>query len=609
MPRRVTADSAGNVYFSASNSVFRLASNGTLTLVAGNSRAGFSGDGGPAVNAQLNTPQGLALDAAGNLYIADSQNNRVRIVTRDGIINTFAGNGQTSFGGGPGSFNDGGPATNALLHLPMGVAVDKSGNVYIADTGDNIIRKVTTDGIINTFAGDSYPGLLRQDDGTAVDSEFNKPSDVAVDSSGNIYVADTTNAVDPQDRARIGTSAPSRATGAAGFHGRQRGDAKSATIIAPMALAFDSAPATSTSRRTATAASARWIPRASSRPSPAPGSPASRRRQRPDQSTVQLPDRRRRRRLRQSLRRRLAEPAHPQNRVEQRQHRRRERRPRATRAITARRSSPVERAAGRRGGRRRQRLYRRYGEQRVRKVATNGTITNVAGNGSAGSGDSSAATSAQLNSPQAVAVDAAGNVYIADTAERPRRAKSPAARHGVSTLGAAATSSTPRPASPSDAAGNVYVADLSRNVVRKIGAGGAITTVAGTGNAGLPGDGGPAASAHAESAARRRGRCRRQRLHRRHRQQPHPQGHPQRQRSPPFAGNGLPGFSRRRRPRAQRADRQPGQPRRRRVRQRLLQRRHARPQSVSPPGFIATIAGNGTPGYSGDGGAAPQRPS
>src|SRR4051812_19813482 len=94
VPARVTTDSSGAIYFSASNAVFRM-SNGTLTLVAGNSRPGFSGDGGPAVRAQLNAPQGLALDAAGNLYIADSLNNRVRIVSKDGVIKTFAGNGQT----------------------------------------------------------------------------------------------------------------------------------------------------------------------------------------------------------------------------------------------------------------------------------------------------------------------------------------------------------------------------------------------------------------------------------------------------------------------------------------------------------------------------------
>src|SRR4051812_11471915 len=238
VPRRVTTDAGGNVYFSASNSVFRLATNGTLTLVAGNSRAGFSGDGGPAVNAQLNAPQGLAVDAAGNLYIADSQNNRIRLVTRDGVIQTFAGTGQPSFGGGPGSFNDGGPATNAYMHLPMGVAVDKAGNVYIADTGDNIIRKVTTDGIINTIAGDSYPGFFDKEGGTAINSEFHKPSDVALDSAGNIYVADTTNQVVRKITPDFGGISTYAGTGAASFTG-DSGAATAATMIAPMALAFD----------------------------------------------------------------------------------------------------------------------------------------------------------------------------------------------------------------------------------------------------------------------------------------------------------------------------------------------------------------------------------
>ena len=148
-PRKL-AISGGNLYFSSGNSVFKIDGSGTLTLVAGNSRAGFSGDGGPAVNAQLNAPQGLALDSAGNLYIADSLNNRVRMVNTTGVITTFAGNGTVN---PPGFWGDGGPATNASLHLPTGVAVDSAGNVYIADTGDNTIREVTTDGIINIFAG------------------------------------------------------------------------------------------------------------------------------------------------------------------------------------------------------------------------------------------------------------------------------------------------------------------------------------------------------------------------------------------------------------------------------------------------------------------------
>src|SRR5215510_8375233 len=111
VPHRVMA-SGNTIYFSAGNSVFRMDAGGTMTLVAGNSRAGFSGDGGPAVNAQLNSPQGMALDAAGNLYIADSSNNRVRKVDTNGIITTFAGNGGEA---APGFWGDGGPATSAQI--------------------------------------------------------------------------------------------------------------------------------------------------------------------------------------------------------------------------------------------------------------------------------------------------------------------------------------------------------------------------------------------------------------------------------------------------------------------------------------------------------------
>src|SRR5438105_3237730 len=143
-PRKV-AVTAGGIYFSSGNSVFKVDGSGTLILIAGNSRAGFSGDGGPAVNAQLNSPQGVAVDGSGNVYIADSLNNRVRMVAASGVISTFAGNGSI---GAPGFWGDGGPATDANLHLPTSVAVDSSGNVYIAVGGDNTVRKVTTDGNI-----------------------------------------------------------------------------------------------------------------------------------------------------------------------------------------------------------------------------------------------------------------------------------------------------------------------------------------------------------------------------------------------------------------------------------------------------------------------------
>src|ERR1039458_2145442 len=116
-PRKLVL-SGSNVYFSSGNSVFKIDGSGTLTLIAGNSRAGFAAAGGTAVSAQLNAPQGLALDAAGNLYIADSLNNRVRMVDARGVITTFAGDGSISQ---PGFWGDYGPAINASLHLPTGV--------------------------------------------------------------------------------------------------------------------------------------------------------------------------------------------------------------------------------------------------------------------------------------------------------------------------------------------------------------------------------------------------------------------------------------------------------------------------------------------------------
>ncbi len=163
-----------NLYFSAGNSVFRMDSSGTITLIAGNSRAGFSGDGGPAANARLNSPQGMALDSAGNLYIADSLNNRVRMVDPNGIISTFAGNGGFSQ---PGFWGDGGPATDAQIHAPVAVAIDKAGQIYIVAAADNTIRVVDTNGMISIFAGAGYKGYYG-DTGNANVAGITSPEDM-----------------------------------------------------------------------------------------------------------------------------------------------------------------------------------------------------------------------------------------------------------------------------------------------------------------------------------------------------------------------------------------------------------------------------------------------
>lgn len=137
-PRSVLVAPSGNIYIAdTDNHRIRMVSNGRISTVAGNGLPGFAGDGDKAVNAELNRPIGIALDQAGNLYIADSQNFRIRRVAPSGVITTIAGNGRAGYSG------DGGPATAATLNFPAGVAVDTTGKVYIADTQNNVIRLLT----------------------------------------------------------------------------------------------------------------------------------------------------------------------------------------------------------------------------------------------------------------------------------------------------------------------------------------------------------------------------------------------------------------------------------------------------------------------------------
>jgi sugar lactone lactonase YvrE len=159
----------------------------------------YSGDGGAASKAQLNTPQGVAADSAGNLYIADTLNNVVRKVSPNGTISNYAGNG------GAGSSGDGSAATSAQLHGPQGLAVDASGNLFIADTLNAKVRKVSASGVISTVAGSGTPGY-GGDGAAAASAQLNLPIGVAVDSSGNLYIADLATA--GCARSRPITSAP-----------------------------------------------------------------------------------------------------------------------------------------------------------------------------------------------------------------------------------------------------------------------------------------------------------------------------------------------------------------------------------------------------------------
>jgi uncharacterized protein (TIGR03437 family) len=503
-PLGVAMDAAGNVYFASDNCVFKLNQSGVLTRAAGNSRPGYSGDGGPASSAQLFEPSidavpfGVAVDSAGNLFIADAYNNRIRKVTPAGIISTIAGNGGYGFSG------DGGPAASAELNLPYGVALDGAGNLFIVDSSNNRIRKVTPAGIITTIAGNGNHGYSG-DGGPAISAEINLPYGVAVDVAGNLFIADTGN-----QRIRKVTPAGIITTiagnGNEGYSG-DGGPAASAELYLPYGVAVDGAgnlfiadAYNNRIRKVTPAGIISTIAGNGAGGDSGDGGPAtSAELGNPfgvavdDAGNLYIADK-----LNSRIRKVTAAGTistvvgNGSNYSGD-----------GGVATSAQLGYPVG-VASDSGGH----LYiSDNSNQRIRKVTAAGIITTIAGTGNPGySGDGGRATSAQLNFVLGVAVDAAGNLYIADGGNSRIRKVTPAGvistiagngARGYSGDGGPATNAelnTPYGVAV-DGAGNLFIVDTYNNRIRKVTPAGIISTVAGNGAYGFSGNGGPAASA------------------------------------------------------------------------------------------------------------------
>ncbi len=450
-PVGVAIDSSGNLYIADSynNKVRKVTANGIISTLAGNGRIGSSGDNGPAPSAELSYPCAVAADSSGNVYIADQANHRIRKVTPNGTITTFAGNGTN------GALGDGGPATAAALDAPAGVAADLNGNVYIADEKFNRIRRVDKNGIITTFAGNGSQGF--SGDGAATSVPLNGPAGVAVDSSGNVVIADTGNRrIRVVSNGQITTVA---GNGGNGFSGDGpsltqslggAADFYSATIFGPMGVAVDTAGAIYVAdtlnlivrKITGSGSNARitTIGGSGNYDSRGDGGPA----------------------------------------------------------LAAGIATPLGLAIDGAGN-----LYIADG-YRVRLVSPSGAISTYAGTGLvAYSGDGGQAINAGMN-PVGIALDAAGNLFIADQINNRIRMVA-ANSHVVTTVagngvgnfsgdfGPAVNASIWKPTGVAiDASGNLYIADLNNNRIRKV-SNSVITTIAGNGAFPFSGDG-PATS-------------------------------------------------------------------------------------------------------------------
>lgn len=441
-PRGLTADVLGNVYVAdmRNHRIRKIGADGILSTVAGNGSAGFGGDGGPATSAALNFPVAVTVDAAGNLYIADSLNHRIRRVAPNGTISTIAGTGAKGFAG------DGAAAVAAQLDTPYYLAIDAVGDLHFNDSGNGRIRKVTKSGTIRTVAGAGLPFFVG-DGNPATNAFLALPQNLTVDAAGNLYVVDAANSrirkISPNGR--VWTVA---GNGSYGFSG-DGGDATNASLMSPVATILD-------------AAGNLYIVDSERVRKVTPGGVIS---------TV-------------------AGGGPPFNNGD------------GIPAIEARLNSPSSLAFDAAGN-----LFIGCSLS-IRKVMPNGIISTVAGDGAWGfGGDGGPASLARITAITGMTFDAQGNLYVADSGNARIRRIAPngiiSTIAGNGTVGFAgdtgpATAAQINLASGNmavDPGGSLYFADAGNHRIRKISPNGIISTIVGSGEPGFAGDGGAAASA------------------------------------------------------------------------------------------------------------------
>jgi sugar lactone lactonase YvrE len=448
----IAVSTAGDVYFASGNSIMKVDSKGILTRVAGTGQFGLSTDGGTALDAQLAWPTGIAIDNTGNLYISENAAHRIRKVSPQGIISTVAGTGTSGYSG------DGGPAIQAQLNWPVGLALDSSGNLFVADSANQAVRKVSQDGVISTVA-----------------TGFDLDEGVAVDATGNLYITDysasTDNCGDIFYSGRVLKASPNGAI-ATLFAGTQDNP-----LYTPRGVALDSAGnvyiADSwdqllklSQSGAVTTINAGFVEIANVATDASGNVYASDGRGRLVRISVD------------GNKVNVVGDGVDGNYWGD-----------GSKAADAGLSAPFGLVLDSQGD-----LYvADSGNNRVRKVAPDGSISTVAGNGTAGfSGDGGPATAAQLAVPSGLALDANGNLYIADRLNNRIRKVS---RDGtISTVagrgdfypplgdgGPATSAALAAPLAVAvDAKGNLYIADTSFFLIRKVSPDGIITTVAGS---------------------------------------------------------------------------------------------------------------------------------